>query len=79
MRNNAYTMIMVIINFFIVGYIVLLIAILVNVLATKVGLGTWYDLVKSPKEVSVLTILWLVWLYPLTLGISGYFAVNAIF
>lgn len=79
MHNNAYTICMVVINFFIVGYIVLFIAILVNVLSSKVGLGTWYDLLKSPKDVSVLTILWLVWLYPLTLGVSGYFAVSVIF
>jgi hypothetical protein len=79
MYNNAYTIGMVLINFFIVGYIVLGIAILINILASKVGLGTWYDLIKSPKDVSVVTILWLVWLYPLTLGVSSYFAVTLIF
>ena len=57
----------------------LFIAILINVLSSKVGLGTWYDLIKSPKDVSILTILWLVWLYPLTLGVSGYFAVSVMF
>jgi hypothetical protein len=70
---------MVFINFFIVGYIILSIAILVNVLSSKVGLGTWYDLLKNPKDVSILSIIWLVWLYPLTLGLSGYIAVSVIF
>lgn len=70
---------MVVVNFFVAGYIILVLAIVINVLAKKVGLGTWYDFLKSPKTTSVLTLLWLVWLYPLTLGVSGYVAVKLVF
>ena len=70
---------MVIIDFFVAGYIILVIALIINILAAKAGLGTWYDVIKAPKTTSVMSILWLVWLYPLTLGFSSYFAVSIIF
>lgn len=79
MLGECYTTYMVIIDFFVAGYIILMIALVINILAAKAGLGTWYEFIKSPKTTSILSIMWLVWLYPLTLGFSSYFAVSVIF
>ncbi len=75
----VYCFYMLVLNFFLAGYIVLLIAVVVNVLSTKAGLGSWYEFLKNPKSSKITSIIWLVWAYPLVLGVIAYFAVSVAF
>jgi len=68
------------IRYYIIGLCILLIAILVNGLAYKLGLKTWYDLIKelntngiyTLKTMSILDGIWLVVLYPMCLGLASW-------
>lgn len=64
---------------FILGFIILAGAILLNVIAGGLGLTTWYDFLKNPKDVSVVSLIWLFILYPLGLGIIGYIGSTLLF
>ena len=60
------------------GLCILVIAIISNVFAKKIGLLTWYDfgpfffknVLNSLKNISVLNILWLFFIYPSILSIA---------
>lgn len=55
------------------GLMILIIAILVNFLATQLGLKTWYDFLNQLGNGDALNLkdgLWLFILYPLILGSS---------
>jgi hypothetical protein len=64
---------------FVLGLIILAGAILLNVIAGSLGLTTWYDFLKNPKDVSVISIIWLFIIYPLGLGLIGYISFNVLF
>ena len=65
---------------YIIGLLILIIAIIANVIAGKIGLSTWYDFGPDffiqgfpiIKEVGVINFLWLFIIYPLMLSF-GYF------
>lgn len=65
---------------YIIGLLILIIAIIANVIAGKIGLSTWYDFGPDffrqgfpiIKEVGVVNFLWLFIIYPLMLSF-GYF------
>tara|TARA_B100000965_G_C19443594_1_gene692010 strand:+ start:293 stop:538 length:246 start_codon:yes stop_codon:yes gene_type:complete len=73
---------------YIIGLSILLTAILVNTIAGYININTWYNFsntilekasfVKALKEQSILDILWLFFLYPLTLGF-GYLVGEKLF
>ena len=64
---------MKIIYIFLVGIIILLGAIILNALAPRLGLLTWYEFLKNPSQADTLSYLWLFILYPLGLGMIAYF------
>ncbi|MBT8253120.1 MAG: hypothetical protein HKN00_07375 [Flavobacteriaceae bacterium] len=63
---------------YIIGLSILLIAIIANFLANKLGLKTWYDFMEilfnttstGIKSVGVVDYLWLFLFYPLILGLG---------
>lgn len=57
---------------FILGLSILIVAILLNFIATKLGISTWYDFVKHPKDTNAISFIWLFFIYPLCLGIVAY-------
>jgi hypothetical protein len=61
-----------IIFIFILGISILAAALLLNFLAGKLSLSTWYDFVKDPGNTSVLSYIWLFIIYPFGLGLTAY-------
>ena len=65
------------IRLYIIGVLILIIAILSNFIVSKLGVATWYDFLNNiaknePNNYSIIDYLWLFVLYPLVLG-SGFF------
>jgi hypothetical protein len=67
---------------FVIGVAILVVAILVNALATAAGISTWYGFLGDIREEGpltairnegILSLLFLFLLYPLVLGLTGYF------
>lgn len=58
------------------GYLLLLFAILINFLSTKIGLTSWYDFLGTDGvyETSILNLFWLFLVYPISLGLVVYIA-----
>ena len=64
---------MELIKLYVMGLMILIIAILANFLATQLGLKTWYDFLNQWGNGDALSLkdgLWLFVLYPLILGCS---------
>ena len=71
---------------YIIGVCILIIAIIANLIASKIGLATWYDF--GPKffkrgyialqEIGFISIFWLFILYPIVLAL-GYLIGNKIY
>jgi len=64
---------MELIKLYVMGLMILIIAILANFLATQLGLKTWYDFLNQWGNRDALSLkdgLWLFVLYPLILGCS---------
>ena len=64
---------MELIKLYVMGLMILIIAILANFLATQLGLKTWYDFLNqwgNGDAISLKDGLWLFVLYPLILGCS---------
>ena len=64
---------MELIKLYVMGLMILIIAILVNFLATQLGLKTWYDFLNQWGNWDALSLkdsLWLFVFYPLILGCS---------
>lgn len=71
----------IVLKIFLAGWVILIVAIALNSLAVKFGISTWYPflesigengLVKSFKEVSIISKLFLFLIYPFLLGAAGY-------
>jgi len=56
----------------ILGVGILAAALVLNFLAGKLSLSTWYDFVKDPGQTSFLSYIWLFVLYPFGLGLAAY-------
>lgn len=54
------------------GYAILIGAMLLNWLAVKFGLMTWYDVFKSSNKLNSISIIWLCLIYPAGLGLIAY-------
>lgn len=67
---------MKIINIFLLGFGLLIGAILLNYLASLLGFLSWFEFLKDPKKADYLSYLWLFILYPLGLGIIAYIMVK---
>lgn len=65
-----------ILSVFIIGVIILLVAILLNYLAAVIGLTSWYEFLKDLKYPGLVNLAWLLILYPLCLGIIAFYSVK---
>lgn len=70
-----------ILNIFFAGWVVLIVAIVLNIIALKIGIVTWYPFltdvskmgfIKSFIELSIMSKIFLFVLYPLALGFSAF-------
>lgn len=57
---------------FLLGLAILVGALALNFLATKLGLVTWYDYVKKIQTPNSISYIWLFFIYPLLLGLIAY-------
>ena len=64
---------MIVFQILLMGFIILAGAILLNIIASALGLQTWYSFLEE-KSLSALDGLWLFVIYPLSLGFLGYLA-----
>ena len=55
----------------VLGWVILLTAIILNYFARLVGLMTWYDFLNAPAKAGVVAYIWLFLIYPLCLGLVG--------
>ena len=69
---------MVYLKVIISGYVILVFAIVLNVVAKKLKLKTWYDFIQSRKDVTLISYLWLFIAYPVLLGLFAYLSINYI-
>lgn len=67
---------MKIVIIFLVGLAILVAALLLNFIANKLGILTWYDFVSSPSKARFIDYIWLFVLYPFLLGATAYAAVK---
>lgn len=58
---------------FALGIIILVGAIVLNAIASKFGLVSWYEFLRNPSSAGTSSYIWLFFVYPLALGILGYF------
>ena len=61
------------IKYFIYGWIILIAAIPINLIAKKIGLVTWYDFLVFKKNIGFLDGIFMFILYPLIFGVIIYF------
>ncbi|MEX0996901.1 MAG: hypothetical protein WDZ45_07625 [Flavobacteriaceae bacterium] len=69
---------------YIIGLAILITAILANLLASKLGLLSWYDFLNllsdkdrdGIKEVRFFDYVWLLLLYPVALGLGYWFGIK---
>jgi hypothetical protein len=59
-------------HIFLIGIGVLVGALILNAVATKLGLATWYDFLKQPDGTSGMSYVWLFLIYPMGLGATVY-------
>lgn len=62
------TIIMLIIQIYFIGLAILVAALLLNTIAMKLRIVTWYDFVKKPSSARWFDYVWLFILYPALLG-----------
>ena len=63
------------IRIYIIGVLILLVAIIANIIVSKFGIATWYDFLNNftknqPNNFSIIDYLWLFLIYPFTLGLG---------
>jgi hypothetical protein len=69
-----YTIAMGMVSVFLLGCGVLVGALLLNVVASALGLMSWYDFVKDPGQATAVSYVWLFVVYPLGLGVVAYYS-----
>lgn len=58
----------------VLGFLILLVAIIFNFLADSINFNTWYDIFTAPNlKLSLDNIIFLFVVYPLAMGITAYF------
>ncbi len=75
------------VRLYIIGVSILLLAIICNVIVSKLGIASWYDFLENitknePNNLSLIDYLWLFLLYPLCLALGyllGDYISNLIF
>lgn len=64
---------MIIVKIFLIGAGVLIGAIMLNLVADKLGLTSWYQFLQKPAGTSWQSYIWLFVIYPLGLGALAYY------
>lgn len=64
---------MLIIKIFAIGFGVLVGAIVLNLIANKIGLLSWYQYIQKPHAAGLISYIWLFGVYPLGLGLIAYY------
>ena len=60
---------------YLIGLAILVGAIIINYVGNLTGLNSWYDVFfKQTKDISIINWIFLLFIYPLLLGLIGYFA-----
>ncbi|MFT4343823.1 MAG: hypothetical protein ACMXYE_03680 [Candidatus Woesearchaeota archaeon] len=54
-----------------IGFLVLLVAVLMNVVASYMGIATWYSFLQNPSF-NIINLVFLFAVYPFVLGYSAY-------
>jgi hypothetical protein len=57
---------------FLFGIGILIGAIILNIIASKLNLTSWFDFIKSPKDTSFTSYIWLFIVYPFGLGLIAF-------
>ncbi|PIS04551.1 MAG: hypothetical protein COT81_05905 [Candidatus Buchananbacteria bacterium CG10_big_fil_rev_8_21_14_0_10_42_9] len=65
---------MKIVFIFILGLAILVGAIILNIIASYLGLLSWFEFLKNPQKAGVASYVWLFIIYPLGLGLIAYLA-----
>jgi len=60
------------ISVFIFGIGILVGALILNFIASGLGLMSWYDFIKEPGRENFLSYLWLFIIYPFGLGLTAF-------
>lgn len=47
-------------------------ALILNIVANKLGIKTWYGFVEQPSNTNLVSIIWLFLIYPFALGAIAY-------
>lgn len=79
MASSVILQLMTLLKIVLFGYGILAFALVINIVASKFGLASWYGFLQSSKRVKVTDVFWLFILYPLSLGVCGYGAMILIF
>ncbi|MBD3311437.1 MAG: hypothetical protein GF349_03000 [Candidatus Magasanikbacteria bacterium] len=67
---------MKIIIIFALGIIMLAGALVINIIASRIGFLTWYDFLDNYKQADFKAYFWLFLIYPMLLGIIAYIGVK---
>ena len=70
----------ILMTIFVTGIAILVAALVLNYIATSIGLATWYDFVKASDRsgISLLSYAWLFIIYPGCLGAAAVLVVRLI-
>ncbi len=71
-------MILELLKYFIYGWLILLLGIVVNFLAKKINLITWYDFLVFGENLAIKDVIFLFLVYPTLFGILLYFLKNSL-
>lgn len=63
---------MIIVNIFVAGLIVLLVAIVANGLSSLLQVTSWYDFINNKQIPNFASMIWLFIVYPMILGVAVY-------
>jgi len=75
-----------ILQIFIIGFSILIGAIIINTVASYLNISTWYSLIINMKEIGFFNafkkegfnLIWLLIIYPFLLGLIGYYITKII-
>jgi hypothetical protein len=57
---------------FLFGIGILIGAIILNIIASKLNLTSWFDFIKNPKGTGFISYVWLFIIYPFGLGLIAF-------
>ena len=65
-----------IVTILLLGVCILIVAIILNLIAVKLGLLTWYEFLNDYSKINTMSLFWLFLIYPFCLGAIAYFAIK---